>query len=86
MCYHIYSAVEKMRFYMPKENPKSLIAHLRSKQGYMTPKEVAELLHCDRETVYKNIKRGLPAERIHGRWKIDPHLLADWIERGSSLS
>jgi excisionase family DNA binding protein len=68
-----------------KDNPENLISQLRSLHRFLTAKEVAKLLNCHTETIYKKIKhQGLPTTRDVGRWKIDPHRLADWIEKRSA--
>jgi hypothetical protein len=59
-------------------------ARLRSIRRYITPKELAALLHCHIGTVYRKIKSGMPADHDvdpqgHGRrLKIYPPQYADW--------
>jgi hypothetical protein len=58
-------------------------ARLRSIRHYITPNELAALLHCHIGTVYRMIKAGMPADRDvdaqgHGRrLKIYPPQVAD---------
>ncbi|WP_433972683.1 helix-turn-helix domain-containing protein [Tunturiibacter lichenicola] len=60
-------------------------ARLRSIRRYITPRELAALLHWHPETVYRRIKSGMPAHRdvdAHGcgrRLKIYPPEIADWL-------
>jgi hypothetical protein len=59
-------------------------ARLRSIRRYITPRELAALLHWDIGTVYRKIKAGMPADRdvdAQGRGnriKIYPPQVADW--------
>ena len=63
----------------------NLISYLRGLNRFLTAPETAKLLHCHLETLYLKIKNeGFPATRDVGRWKIDPHRLADWIEKRSA--
>jgi hypothetical protein len=60
---------------------------LRSMRRYITPRELAALLHWHPETVYRKIKAGMPANRdvdAQGRGrrlKIYPPEIADWLCR-----
>ena len=60
-------------------------ARLRSIRRYITPSELAALLHWHQETVYRKIKSGMPAIRdvdAQGRGrrlKIYPPEIADWL-------
>jgi hypothetical protein len=60
-------------------------ARLRSIRRYITPKELAALLHWHLETVYRKIKAGMPADRDVGeegkgwRLKIYPPKIANWL-------
>ena len=66
-------------------------ALLRGIRRYITPKELAELLHWHTETVYRKIKAGMPADRVvdaqgRGRQlKIYPPQVADWL-RGCRIA
>jgi hypothetical protein len=59
-------------------------ARLRSIRRYITPSELATLLHWDIGTVYRKIKAGMPADRDvdaqgrGNRLKIYPPKVADW--------
>lgn len=60
-------------------------ARLRSIRRYITPKELAALLHWHPETVYRKAKEGMPVDRDIGpdgrgrRLKIYPPEIADWL-------
>jgi len=58
---------------------EDLDARLRAIRRWITPKELAALLHWHQETVYRRIKDGLPADRDGDRWKIYPPTVADWL-------
>lgn len=59
-------------------------ARLRNIRRYITPRELAALLHWDIETVYRKIKAGMPVDRDidpqgrGNRIKIYPPQVADW--------
>ena len=47
----------------------------------LTATEVAELLHVDRDTLYKALRAGqIPARRIGRVWRIDRETLRAWWE------
>lgn len=47
----------------------------------LTATQVAELLHVDRDTVYKALRAGrIPAQRIGRVWRIDREMLRTWWE------
>jgi hypothetical protein len=52
---------------------------LRSIRRYITPKELAALLHWHVETIYRKIKRGMPVDRDGRNLKIYPPRIADWF-------
>jgi hypothetical protein len=60
-------------------------ARLRSIRHYITPKELAALLHCHIGTIYRKIKSGMPADRDVDpqgrgrRLKIYTPQVADWL-------
>lgn len=60
-------------------------ARLRSIRRYITPKELAALMHWHPETVYRKAKEGMPVDRDIGqdgrgrRLKIYPPEIADWL-------
>jgi hypothetical protein len=66
-------------------NGEDMDARLRSIRRYITPRELAALLHWHSETVYRKIKSGMPATRdvdAQGRGrrlKIYPPEIADWL-------
>jgi hypothetical protein len=74
---------------LPKSAPPNtgddMDALLRGIRRYITPKELAELLHWHTETVYRKIKAGMPADRVvdaqgRGRQlKIYPPQVANWL-------
>lgn len=73
--------------------PKSSIApagedmdtRLRSIRRYISPKELAALMHWHQETVYRKAKQGMPVDRDIGpdgrgrRLKIYPPKIAEWL-------
>lgn len=60
--------------------PQSIPSYLRSLRRMLTPCETAKILGRHRETIYLLIAAGMPAKKQGGSWRIDPILLADWIE------
>ncbi len=62
-------------------------ARLRSIRRYITPRELAALLHWDLSTVYRRIKLGMPVDRdvdsqgCEGRIQIYPPQIAAWLRR-----
>jgi hypothetical protein len=79
----------KGRDRLPKSSQRpsgeDMDARLRSIRRYITPRELAALLHRDIETVYGKIKGGLPADHdgdAQGRGnriKIYPPQVANWL-------
>jgi len=66
---------------------EDLISYLRSLKRWLITKEVAALLHCHTETIYRRIEHEkLPARRDGKRWKFDPAEIADWVERRSAIA
>jgi excisionase family DNA binding protein len=52
----------------------------------LLPREVAKLLRCDRNTVYRMLKQGvLPAFRIGSDWRISREELDQWMKDRSVL-
>ena len=80
---------------LPKSAPlntgEDMDALLRGIRRYITPRELAELLHWHPETVYRKIKAGMPADRVvdaqgRGRQlKIYHPQVADWL-RGCRIA
>lgn len=68
---------------LPLSN-EDMDARLRQIRRYITPKDLAGLLHWNVETVYRKIKTGMPADReVDGEGKgrnlkIYPPKVADW--------
>jgi excisionase family DNA binding protein len=61
--------------------PVSIPAYLRGLRELLTVKMAAKILARHPETIYRLIDHeGLPAEKHGRRWKIDPILLANWLE------
>jgi hypothetical protein len=61
---------------------ENLCSYLRSIRHWVVTREVAALLHCHAETVYKRVKiEGLPAQRDGRTLKYYPPEIADWLER-----
>jgi excisionase family DNA binding protein len=61
---------------------ESLCSYLRTIRRWIVTSEVATLLHCHTETVYKRVKvEGLPAHRDGRTLKYYPPEIADWLER-----
>jgi len=54
----------------------------------MTTKQLMELLHIDRTTVYRMLNDGrLPATRVGGQWRFSRQLIEQWLQtQGGSLS
>jgi excisionase family DNA binding protein len=77
----VQPAIQKAKLQTPLQ-PESIIGYLRGLRRMLTVKEAAKVLVRHRETVYLLIeKNGLPASK-HGRsWRIDPILLAEWLEK-----
>jgi len=47
----------------------------------LTPLEVATLLRCDRDKVYRLLKTGeLPGRRVGGSWLIRRERLMEWLD------
>jgi hypothetical protein len=74
---------------MPAQHPdgENMDARLRSIRRYITPRELAALLHWDLATVYRRIKAGMPVDRDvdsqgrEGRIQIYPPQIAAWLRR-----
>ena len=65
---------------------EDLVAYLRRQRRLLTPQEAAKILGKHRETVYTMIhEQRLPAVLDGNRWKIDPSVLADWIEERTGV-
>jgi excisionase family DNA binding protein len=65
----------------PTRNPDSIVGRLRSMRSALTAPELAELLHLGRNTVYAQIKSGrIPSYRIGQTVRLDPAVIADWLE------
>ena len=67
--------------------PRGLIGitNHRSIPKLLNVREVASLLRCHPETIYRQIKaEHLPAKRHCNRWKFDPIEIADWLEQHSA--
>lgn len=64
---------------LPSAPPESILDYLRRLRKMLTPKEVGVILRHHEESIYVMISGGLPATKSHGRWKIDPILLANWL-------
>lgn len=55
-----------------------ILVHTRA----MTTGEVAELFNMDKDTIYKQARRGdIPSFRIGTSVRFDPKALAEWYER-----
>jgi hypothetical protein len=69
----------------PASEGDDMDTRLRSIRRYITPRELAALLHWHPETIYHKIKAGMPADRLFdslGRvrqLKIYPPQIADWM-------
>lgn len=54
---------------------------VRSKEGIMTLREVAQYLGLHVMTVYKLTREGrVPAAKIGGQWRFKRDVLDDWLE------
>jgi hypothetical protein len=83
------NGTKRSRSRMPKSaqplSGEDMDARLRQIRRYVTPRELAALLHWHVETVYRKVKGGMPADRDvdqlgHGRClKIYPPEIADWL-------
>jgi excisionase family DNA binding protein len=61
---------------------ESLCSYLRSIRHWIVTRDVAVLLHCHTETIYRRVKiEGLPAHRDGRTLKYYPPEIADWLER-----
>jgi len=50
----------------------------------LTIGEVAEIIRVHPATIYRLVKKGeLPAFKIGGNWRINPHALDAWLAAGS---
>ena len=62
----------------------SILRKLREQTRPLGVKEVAELFDVTESTIQRWIRRGeIPAIRVSDTIRIDPGVLADWIERRS---
>lgn len=53
-----------------------------SMRRLLTVRDIACLLHCHPETVYRQIRtEDLPAKRHGNRWKFDPVEIANWLQQ-----
>jgi excisionase family DNA binding protein len=53
---------------------------MSSDNKLLTPKEVCEMLHIHRATLYKLIRKGkLPSFKIGGDWRFRTDLLESWM-------
>jgi hypothetical protein len=58
-----------------------IFEQLLGRQTALTPQEVAALLGKNERTVRNWLNGGqLPGHLIHGRWAVDPGVLAVWLE------
>jgi excisionase family DNA binding protein len=58
-----------------------IFEQLLDRQSALTPQEVATLLGKNERTVRNWLNEGnLPGHQIHGRWVVDPGVLAVWLE------
>jgi excisionase family DNA binding protein len=49
--------------------------------------DVAKLLNCHAETVYRRIRyEGLPAHKDGARWKFDPAEVSHWMRKRNEIS
>jgi len=64
---------------------EDICSYLRGIRRWIITKELASLLHCHPETIYKRIKTDdVPAHRDGNRWKYYPPEIADWLDEWSS--
>ena len=67
----------------PDRFPQGLMAigSERRIRKLLVVREVASLLQCHPETIYRQIKtEGLPAKRHGAGWKFDSEEVAEWLE------
>jgi Helix-turn-helix domain len=65
------------------------IEHLQTAPAFLTPREVAVLLRCRRQTVYDRISKGsIPAVRLdpHAPLLVPRERLVALLSRGDSMS
>lgn len=63
---------------------EDLYSYLRGIRRWIVTRELATLLHCHTETIYRRIETEcMPAQRDGNRWKYYPPEIADWLERRS---
>ena len=59
----------------------SIIEMIRNKENALTVDELASVMSQSPKTLYKAIKAGrLPAYRIGGSIRLDPHEVAEWLD------
>ena len=59
-----------------------IIELIQSKQNAMTIEELATMLSQSPKTLYKAVNRGsLPAFRLGGSIRLDPHEVAEWLRK-----
>jgi excisionase family DNA binding protein len=66
------------------EPKKSIVEQIRACEQALTVSRLAKMLSLDRGTVYDHIERGnLPVIRIGTSIRLDPKLIAEWLEANS---
>jgi excisionase family DNA binding protein len=59
----------------------SILDQLLERKALLTPQEVAAILRKNERTIRNWLNAGrMPGHQIHGRWAIDPGVLAVWLE------
>jgi len=60
-----------------------VIEQLREMRGLIHAEALAPLIGMNKDKLYQKTKAGeVPHFRLLGRVKYDPHVIADWLEKG----
>ena len=64
----------------------NLIDELKTRQSYLSTKEVMVLLQKTRNTLCDWVRTGrMPAIRIGNEYLYDPHVVADWLTKRQTV-
>jgi helix-turn-helix protein len=60
----------------------TVIEQLERRVGLLSAGETCQILGIHKKTLYRRLRsRDLAGIRDHGKWKVDPRVLADYIRR-----
>jgi excisionase family DNA binding protein len=66
------------------DSTKTIIEQIRDSEQALTVSRLAKMLSMDRGTIYDHIERGtLPVLRIGTSIRLDPKMIAEWLEAQS---